>query len=217
MIKVSKNLQGGFGSARDQGLRSTCLLFTVSDLNRHANAIGEALSVDYLAHHVEQLGHSWRGGIHLSAANEALTKAGQPDELKYPYDGNDEDRPLSKPGKITPPFYSATLESKSPRFSWVLDTINIGAPVGLLLQVKNCLFLPVNGVVEDKPDKFLGRHAVVGVGAGEHKDSGESHVLIRNSWGAHWGSNGYAWVPESYFSTGLFGAFLLENGTVLGQ
>lgn len=63
-----------------------------------------------------------------------------------------------------------------------------------------------------KNEKIVGGHAVVAVGyddnlkiknnfAGATETKGA--LLIRNSWGTSWGSNGYGWLPYEYVLKGL--------------
>ena len=54
-------------------------------------------------------------------------------------------------------------------------------------------------------DKVEGGHAVVAVGYDDGKKIGKDKgaLLIRNSWGADWGDNGYGWLPYSYVESGL--------------
>jgi len=41
-----------------------------------------------------------------------------------------------------------------------------------------------------------GGHAVLAVGYDDAKDA----VLVRNSWGADWGEDGYFWLPYAYIT-----------------
>ena len=45
-------------------------------------------------------------------------------------------------------------------------------------------------------EKQLGGHAVLAVGY----DDSTKRVLVRNSWGADWGVNGYFTIPYDYIS-----------------
>jgi len=42
----------------------------------------------------------------------------------------------------------------------------------------------------------LGGHAVMAVGYDDKKGC----VLVRNSWGPHWGESGYFWMPYEFIS-----------------
>jgi len=37
-------------------------------------------------------------------------------------------------------------------------------------------------------------HGIVAVGYGEHPDTGDFGIIVKNSWGARWGEKGYGWV-----------------------
>jgi hypothetical protein len=86
-IKVSHDLRGQFGPAREQGGRETCLAFATSDA--HAAAIGQPwaeLCCEYLFYHAKQRdGTSAYLGTTFSAIREALEHDGQPVEAEWPY------------------------------------------------------------------------------------------------------------------------------------
>ena len=54
-------------------------------------------------------------------------------------------------------------------------------------EVKRSGIMPVP---DRKREKFLGGHAVMAVGYDDRRDA----VLVRNSWGAHWGLDGHFWM-----------------------
>jgi C1A family cysteine protease len=45
-------------------------------------------------------------------------------------------------------------------------------------------------------EKILGGHAVMAMGYDDHKHS----IKVRNSWGPHWGLEGYFWMPYSFLN-----------------
>lgn len=54
-------------------------------------------------------------------------------------------------------------------------------------------------------DTHEGGHAVLAVGYDDNKKIGNTKgaLLIRNSWGAQWGDQGYGWLPYEYVKQGL--------------
>lgn len=68
---------------------------------------------------------------------------------------------------------------------------------------------PVPGV-----DKEAGGHAVMIAGYDDDMPTktGNGAFLIKNSWGAEWGDNGYFWLPYKYFENGI----ALDTWTITG-
>ena len=66
-------------------------------------------------------------------------------------------------------------------------------------------------------DSVVGGHTVVAVGYDDYKliesanrvkvTYSKGAILIRNSWGSEWGTNGYGWLPYDYVLAGLTGAW----------
>ncbi len=46
-------------------------------------------------------------------------------------------------------------------------------------------------------DMYVGNHAAVAVGY----DDGKKRVTILNSWGPHWGDNGYFYMPYEFIAS----------------
>jgi C1A family cysteine protease len=61
--------------------------------------------------------------------------------------------------------------------------------------------IPVPG----KGERLMGGHAVMAVGYDDNYKIGEDKgaILIRNSWSAKWGEDGYGWLPYKYLELGL--------------
>jgi len=91
-----------------------------------------------------------------------------------------------------------------------LDGEAYGEAVGIVVAVTQSLYQPNSGIVAfDQfviPDAY---HALVVVGIGTSKMSGERHLLIRNSWGMSWGINGHAWIPYKHAALHLVEGFLV--------
>jgi hypothetical protein len=84
-------------------------------------------------------------------------------------------------------------------------------PVLLGLEISSEFYLPPVGVsitaAIDSP--LVGRHAVVVVGHGT--EAGDQTFLIRNSWGPHWGEQGYAWISRHYLEPRLISLGVYEK------
>jgi hypothetical protein len=92
----------------------------------------------------------------------------------------------------------------------VIDKLRFGTPVGIVIGVSKSLYTPQDGVVDFDPmaipDLY---HALIAVGVGCHKGTGETHVLLRNSWGTQWGSNGHAWMSKPHLDVHLQEGFVI--------
>jgi C1A family cysteine protease len=74
-------------------------------------------------------------------------------------------------------------------------------------------------------DRVVGGHAVVAVGYDDNKEivnlrdgrKTKGALIIRNSWGAQWGANGYGYLPYEYVLKGLSADFwcLIKNEYVI--
>jgi C1A family cysteine protease len=211
MIEVELDHSLKMGEARSQGKRLTCLAFVASDLNAAANATPH-LSVDYLCHHAAKSDVDWKPGMAftLDSMLNAVQSQGQPAESLYPYDLTDHAAPLKAPAAELEPLYRRLNHGQDSGYDEVVHLVRTGGPVGVVMAVTQSLVAPKAGIVAFDPfalpDQY---HAVVAVGIGQHKDSGEEHLLIRNSWGASWGQNGHAWIPATHMTLHLLTGFLV--------
>lgn len=204
------------GAVHDQGLRNTCLAFTVSDMNRHLNNAGTALSAEYLYRSAAQKMADWKPdfGLYLTETLMAVGHPGQPTELVYPYAKQDpsETPPILHPLPTVPPgadrLYSSVIRYAQVKGANVESALAQGELVGLTLQLTES-FIKVEGDIIEFSDQVVGTmcHSVIATGIGKHQTTGESFIRIRNTWGDGWGDGGYAWLPHSYVDFHVVQAF----------
>lgn len=198
---ASIDLTDALGPVRNQGRRSTCLVFALSELHRHRHGVLEVLSPEFLYRAAAALTPGWRPmrGLPVASGLAAVASPGQPQEQHCPYEVGE---PAELPPLVPPAnyqLYSAPGSQGAVSVSELVSSLKAGKPVGLVLRLTDTFFKPMAGMVTFPaplaPTNAV--HAVVAAGLGTHGTFGEC-VLIRNSWGEAWGINGNAWVPVAY-------------------
>jgi hypothetical protein len=145
-------------------------------------------------------------GTTLAAAAAALADLGQPQEALWPYD----DRRDQRAGDYRPPdgVRAAALARRTrgggavqPKAPEVRAALDRG--LGVLLGIR--LYRPWYEVAEDGRIAMptagaapFGGHAVLVVGYRDGDGEGGGTYIVRNSWGADWGADGYGFLPYAY-------------------
>jgi C1A family cysteine protease len=151
-------------------------------------------------------------GATLVGMLEAIKLDGQPVEAAWPYIK----APITDINSWKPPGAASELFCRdhsacSVTIPDVIGQLDAGHPVLITMTLSNAFYRPspeaVIDVVEAVDPKR--HHAVVAVGHGERNSS--KFVLIRNSWGAGWGLQGYAWVSVDYLTPRLTGAAIMTT------
>ena len=136
-----------YSSARDQGVRSTCLAFAVSDINAFHHS-SEELSVDYLCHHAANNTPGWSGeGFALDVMFSVTLNEGQPVERLYPYSPSDSLKPQVKPPSGLNPLYKVDVKSEAYIFDDITKELDNGKIVGIAVAVTPSLYKPIDGIV----------------------------------------------------------------------
>lgn len=212
-ICVDTDLRSLLGPARNQGPRPTCLAFAATaahEAGRHASCY---LSTEYLAFHGAQRSHCTpERGLSPESVAEALEYDGQPEETVWPYSTKMPDSPTWAPPTTTYTSYRAHIRFSVRSVSEVREMVGRGAPVVLIMSVTTAMYTPdAEGVVRPSPSDELmpGHHALLTVGSGHAEDG--AYLLVRNSWGRAWGTQGHGWLPEGYVAAQLHRTGLIHN------
>ncbi len=205
-LTIAVDLRPGFGAVRFQGDRPTCTAFAASDCHGYALGPGsDELSPEYAFFHgVERTAAKDRTeGLNLGAISSAIEYDGQPAETGWPYIldllPDDDWSPPADPG----PIHRRRLERISCDLGSVREELGEGRPVVLLTDITRSFYEPVPGTIINPPasERREITHAVIAVGFG-YLDAAACY-LIRNSWGAGWGTNGYVWLHRDYLGPRL--------------
>jgi len=166
----------------------------------------------------------WTGdtGAYIRSAMGALVLFGAPPERYWPYDGHPAAQNLRFDQEPSAFCYAFAQNFKAIRYLR-LDTAST-APAQLLKNIKSYLaagfpsmfgfpvyqeFMNPNNqgqvAFPASTSTYYGGHAIVVVGYDDKLAIGSDKgaLLLRNSWGTHWGLNGYAWMSYRYVTEGL--------------
>jgi hypothetical protein len=213
-LDVACDLRHRFGPTRDQGARPTCLAFAASDAHAALRDPWSALSCEFAFYHAQRrAGRPPTAGARLPEMLTALKEDGQPLECDWPYLAS----PPNDPNAYGPPakvvVFRRNGEPRPEGVDEVIAHLDAGSPMVMLITLSDAFYMPdmlgvVHAAVGEVPDPMR-RHAVIAVGHG--MVDGERAVLIRNSWGADWGVEGHAWLPESFIAPRLARLALLTE------
>lgn len=209
-IVVKKDLRQKFGAARDQSPRPTCMAFAASDAHAGVRSGWQPLSAEWAYYYgLGRDGSKPHAGVTLTSMLAALQFDGQPEETAWPYiphlfpDSTNWAPPSANPiFKRKHVLQAATVAN----FVQCLDR---DEPVLFTMNISRSFFRPdAQGIVSaTEPLEPKRVHALVAVGHASREK--ELLILVRNSWGLHWGINGYAWLESSYISPRLLHAATL--------
>jgi hypothetical protein len=212
-MDVLQDLRGRFGLTRDQGDRPTCIAFAVTDTHGAARSGTTPLSTEHLYYHAIQRtpGRDPEGGVSLPTILAALEADGQCSESGWTYLKTlPSDIATWKPPASATPVFKRQALAKSTKVSKVIEELDSGSPVILTLLLGLRFYDPVNGVVSSGPNDIdTDYHALVAVGHGAV--GAQSLVLVRNSWGKEWGTDGHAWIAADYLEPRLHGVATLSK------
>lgn len=206
--------------AGDQGRRGTCVAFAVTAIHEADRGIDGADGPEDLAEEVlfwgaKQIDGDHGDGTRFSSADAALGRWGQPPEELWPYDDARDQRAASyvpPPGAIEPGSCNrAALRPITADLDAVRAELGAGRPVVVGIPVWDGLRLADTEPLPapEPAELYPTRHAVVLVG---YDPTGDA-LLLRNSWGLRWGSDGHLWVNAALLTLAT-GAWVIDTATM---
>ena len=222
-LNVAVDIRTALGPVRDQGRRPTCLAFATSDAHRYVQQHGAMLCVEWLYYHAIKLaGAGPRDGTTILNTRTVLNSMGQPEECDWPYSSNYPDEVLWQPPNPSTKILTSGSINCSGALDFVRTQLNNKVPIVMCAYLSSTfrdrrswttigdevLLAPNIG----EPIDISDGHAMVAVGYATFK--GEALILLRNSWGSSWGSNGHAWVREDFLTQRQAGAFIISKGVI---
>jgi hypothetical protein len=214
-----------------QGPRPTCVPFALAwtheaERNFH-HPSGFQAAIEPIWWHLHSRYLVSPDGVLLRDAADAIAAVGHCHSSAWPYDdtlGTDTQPPPTAAG--IPPWHRARLISLVLAHDGVEDQLEdllaASHPVVIVLEVTDNFLDPADDGFVAVPDVRApvgGYHAVTCVGAWTDPIRGRV-LLIRNSWGTWWGSDGHCLLPVDYLIDFAVQAAYLEvidhDGTALG-
>lgn len=220
-LTIDIDFRADLGEVRNQGRRPTCLSFASSDAHRQRRRYPEPLCIEWLFYHVAQrAGTGLHAGTTIPDTRAVLRSLGQPEETVWPYSQTPPTETAWRPPSSKPKLLTCGSKDCAAEVHAIADQVDAGVPVVIGMFTSTTFMSPASWQ-QHGTEVVLGRdpgepidsatgHALVVVGRG--RLSGEPILLIRNSWGPHWGADGHAWVYEDYLTPRLVGAFVISRG-----
>ncbi len=141
------------------------------------------------------------GGGYIGSASSYIRNTGLPEEPCFPYRALDShDNPPVTCDQACPNWWNSTYQIDG--YSWVAATVdaiknalNTNGPLVTTMAVYNDFFSYTGGVYTHVYGSLAGYHAVLIIG---YDDPGQ-YFIVKNSWGAGWGSTSGYGSEKGYF------------------
>jgi C1A family cysteine protease len=147
------------------------------------------------------------GAVGLRSTLKAVTCCGLPPEHLWPYDVAVADvQPEPLLYSFATRFHElryVRLDARNARGGEVLDVVRsflaAGFPVAFGLAVPTSISRAAEIAYRPAFDSAPAGQALLAVGYDDRwLSSSRGALLVRNSWGAEWGDNGYGWLPYAF-------------------
>jgi C1A family cysteine protease len=190
---------GAVTKVKDQKQCGSCWAFSATGSmegawfikNKHLVSLSEQELVDCSGAEGNQ---GCNGGLMDNAFQYVITNGGIDDESDYPYTAQDGTCNTAASKLVT----ISSFSDVTPMSTDALDkAIHIG-PVSVAIEADQSVFqMYSGGVIDDDSCGTQLDHGVLAVGYSEGDDQGQPYYIVKNSWGANWGLNGYVYIAST--------------------
>jgi hypothetical protein len=171
-ISIVRDMRPAYGSARNEGIRPTCLAFAASDAHAAVRGPWAPLSTEFAFYHAQRRSkRPPHQGTLLSAMFDVLREDGQPVESEWPYlESLPSDLASWQPPAGITNVYRRLSEVGMTTVDEIVRLLDGGQPVLTIMMLSDSFYLPAHeGLIDvvpgEGPDPTR-RHAGVAVGHG---------------------------------------------------
>lgn len=211
------NLQDKDTPIKDQGSYGSCTAFAGTGIVRYYDKLNNAfkdMSEFFLYYWNRYIDNGNKpnlsdDGATIAATMKALVKYGVCPEEDFPYiAANLKATPSTNADKDALSYTVSkyfTISENSSKIQNIKTSIYSGMPILFGSNVANSIFDVGSDGLEPYDTNYVGGHARVILGWDDMKvipgTTTLGAFLVRNSWGANWGAQGYSWASYKVFTT----------------